>query len=473
MKKHATTIVVGAVFAALAAFLYFGQPKTREEIEEDALTLVSVDREKLAKVVITNASGTITLEKKDGGEWRVTSPRDLPAEESSLNQVKNALEGLMASDPVWENAGDEERKKAGFDTPAATVVWKSDDGKEGTLEVGRELPKNEVYYVASSGKPGIYTARKWNVEVFTKALDGFRRRKILGDLDRDSVLTILLEVPGREPLMLTRTDAVLPWYVQTPFEGRADRGKANGLLTRLANLRAEEFVDPAPTEKGLDGLRGTISVTATGGKSWTLLVGKDVAKPGVPAPLFYVRDGESGQVALAAGPLPADLAEPFNAWRDKALFDFFADDVSVVDLVLDKGTITLARNDGRMFATTAGTPVLAHSEANEFLRSTRDATVLEVGPAAPAGSAKSKELGLESPVLRARWTALDVTHELVIGNAKPGKTQRWVRTHESPSALLVDADPIVKAFTALAVKASALPATPAPAPSSAPTAPPG
>lgn len=460
MKKFSGTWILLAIFAALAIVLFVVKPKTSEEVKEESLTLVKLDREKLSKVTVTNATGTFTLEKTDGA-WKITAPNTWPVEETSLNQVKNALEGLVASDAVWPEGTPEEREKAGLAKATATVYWKSDDGKEGTLEIGRDLPKNEVYYVAASGKKGIYTARKWNVEVFTKGVTGFRRRKVLGELDRDQVTTIVLEVPGREPLLFSRADAIAPWYVQTPFNGRADRGKANGLLTRLVNLRSEEFVDEGGPPKGVPGHRGTITLAGGGGKTWSVLVGAE--KKDGEKTRFWVREGETGQLSLAEGPLPSDLAEPFAAWRDKQLFDFFTDDVTAIDLVLEKGALTLARNDDRMFATTGATPVLVNSEANELLRALRDSTILEVGPDAPAGSAKSRELGLERPVVHARWEAPGWFYEVWVGNAKPGKTQRWVRTSEGPSAVLVDGDPLVKAFTAAAVAASALP-TPTPAP---------
>ena len=181
-----------------------------------------------------------------------------------------------------------------------------------------------------------------------------------------------------------------------------------------------------------------------------------------------MREGERGQVALADSPLAVDLVDPFAAWRDKQLFDFFADDVSSIDLVLAKGPLHVARNVDRMFATTSGTPVVVNTEASRLLRSARDATVVEFGPDAPAGSAKAKELGLDNPVVLARWTELGRTTELAIGTTKPGGTLRWVRTSESPTASLVDAEPIVQAAAALAGAPSATP-TPAPSPVASPS----
>lgn len=467
MKKFTGTWIVVAVFAALLAFLLVGKPKSRDEAKEASLTLLETDREALEKVTIANRGGELVLEKKDG-VWRIAAPRELPVEESLLNQVKNALEELVASDLVWATPTDEDRKKAGLDAPEARVHFTAAGGKSGTLEVGRALPKGELRYVASSGKPGIFTIQDYDVEVFTKGLADFRRKKIL-DFERDDILTMLVEAPGREPLMLTRKDVLAPWMVSTPFTGRADRGRANGVLTKLSNLRALEFVEPPPQAEGLDGERGTFTLSGDGGKTWTVMVGAE--KKDAPG-RFYVRDGKTGAVAIADGPLPGDLKDPFSAWRDEQLFDFHVDDVRTLELVLDKGPLVVERNVDGMFATKGGEPKIVNAEATAVLRTARDAKVGELGPEAPVGSAKSRELGLETPVVHAKWTTGGddpVTLELVVGATKPGTRLRWARTNESTNALLLDAEPIVKAAAELAA-APAKPAKPAESPAATPAA---
>ena len=481
MRKFTGTWIVVAVFAALLAFLLIGKPKSRDEVKEDSLRLVSADRDALERVEIENANGTFVLERDEpeGGDatWTVTqtapaqpSATPLPVEESVLNQVKNTLSELLASDPVWTKAGDEERKKSGLADPAAVVRWKAGT-EEGTLEIGSEVPRQETFYVAASGKPGIYTASKWSLDAFTRGLDGYRRKKILA-FDRDAIRTVLVEVPGREPMMLQRTDALAPWSASTPFEGRADRGRVNGLLTRLSNLRAETFVDDPPKDSGLDGLRGTISLTDDGGSTWSVLVGAEVKAKDGGEPLFHVRAGERGAVALAKGPLPEDLVAPFSEWRDKQLFDFFVDDVTRVELSLEKGPLVVERNPDRMFETAGEASVTVNPEATGLLRALRDAEIESFGSEAPAGSAKSKELGLESPVVRATLKLGERTLELVVGATKPGTAMRWVRTNEQDTAVLVSADPIVTAAAELAAapgKAAASATEAAASPASSPS----
>jgi hypothetical protein len=271
-------------------------------------------------------------------------------------------------------------------------------------------------------------------------------------------------------MMLTRNDTLSPWSVTTPFTGRADRGKANGLLTRLTNLAAEEFVDTPAAKHGVEGLRGSVTLAGDGGKTWTVLVGAEKKKG--DKTLVEVRDGERGQVILAESALAQDVLDPFTSWRDKQLFDFFVDDVTRVALPAEATPLAFTRDEGRMFVTTGGSPVMVNDEANALLRSARDAMVVELGKDAPAGSRASTELGFEKPFVKVQWTAQEKPYELVVGAAKAGTAQRWARTHESPTAVLIDADPIVRAAASLAAASKPKPASPAASPVASATDPP-
>lgn len=470
VRKFTGTWVLVGIFAALLAFVWLANPKTKEEREEESLTLSKAKREDISRVEIAGAKGTIVLEKGDADAWKITQPRELPAEESAVNQVKNAIEELVATDRVWEAPTEADRTTAGLAPAATTVRWKAGDA-EGSLEIGKALTKGEKVYVATSRQPGIFAARKFSLEVFDKGLADFRRKKVF-EIVRDEVRSITVEAPGREPLFLTRENALAPWVVATPFKGRADRGKANGLITRMSNLRAESFVDEGAKPEGIDGLRGSITLTADGGRTFRLLVGEEKKeKTATGEPTFLARDGDRGQVVVASGPIAEDLKAPFAGWRDASLFDFATDGVKTLTLTLPEGPLVLERNADRMWATKTEPPKLLNAEATALLDALKTATVSEWGADAPAGSAKSKQYGFEAPVISATFDGDAVSGAIAIGVEKEGAV-RWVRTSESPEARAVDTSAIVTAATdlAAAAKKPAEAASPSPSASPSPTA---
>src|SRR5688500_6801316 len=136
MKRFTGTWVLVAIFAALLAFLLLGKPKSREEVREAELTIAKADRDALERFEVTNANGTFVLVKGTDDGWSLTSPIAVPVEESALNQMKNAIEELVASDVAWKKPAAEDRTRAGLDAPAATVTWKA-GGDTGTLEIGK------------------------------------------------------------------------------------------------------------------------------------------------------------------------------------------------------------------------------------------------------------------------------------------------------------------------------------------------
>ena len=240
MKKFLPTWIALGVFGALLAYLLIAKPKTKDEREEASRTLTKTKRESIDRIEVKNGSGDFLFAKQPGGEkWTfvlgtsgvATAPvwargKTFPVEDTSYNQMLNSLAGLEALDVAWEKPGDAERTKAGLaPKPTSQVRWHSEDGDH-TLAVGNATASDDGFYAETPGKPGIWVVRKYNLEVFGKGLDDYRRKKLY-DFERDDVRSLTITVKGKPgPLAMSRADPTAPWQVTTPFTGRADRGNA-------------------------------------------------------------------------------------------------------------------------------------------------------------------------------------------------------------------------------------------------------
>lgn len=462
MKAFRGTFVLVAIFGGLLAFLLIAKPKSKDEREEAAMTVVSSERDSIARIAVANTHGEFVLEKK-GEAWHLTAPVAYPVEESVSSQMLNALSELVATDVVWKAPTAEDRAKAGLAPPAATVTWTAKDG-EHTLQIGKPFAKGQSVYVAKDAHAPVFLTRAWSVEAFGKTLDELRRKKLF-DLHRDDVRDLRVEMPGRAPLAMTRADTLAPWKVESPFRGRADRGKANGLLTKIQNLRAEAFVAAPDREHGLEKPRATITLGAGDGGSHLLRIGAEAAKTGDEA-AWYAQIGTAGQVVLVKAPVLDSLAEPFEAWRDPALFDFDTESVQSLELTVGGRFVGVTRDLEKNWKTLEPQKdVLVNPEATSFLRQAKLAKAVRAGKPAPKGSAQEKAYGLHEPLLYGSWVSLQEKHEIAVGKAQPGTTARWVRTHESDVPVLVEED-LVKAAVELEEAARRPP--PSPTPTSSP-----
>ena len=450
MKKFSGTLVALALFGALLAFLLIAKPKGADERKEAALTLTSSPRESIDRIEVTNTNGAFVMSRVAGATpeaWRITSPADLALDDAVLNQMKNALSDLVAVDPVWPNATATERAQVGLDPAAIRITWHGSDG-EHTLMLGKPFAKRDQVYAQVKGQPGVFVVRKYGVDVFGKKLNDFRRHKLF-ELDRDAVRSITVETHGAGTLAATRTDVLAPWTTTTPFVGRADRGKLNNLIAKIAGLRAEDFADAPDPKQGLGAPRSKIMLTTADGTIHTLLVGAEASE----GKWF----GQAGRVSAAStaspvprgsGPLiftsgaqiPADLKDPFPAWRDRTLLDFPVEDVATLELTLDGTTRGFHRDDTKSFVANAG-GANVNPEVSQFLRTAKTATIAD-----RVENAKGPSFGFEKPAMSASWLAGTSKIEVTVGAAKG--TAHWVKTGESPAALLV-ADDLVAAARAL------------------------
>ncbi len=486
MKKFLSTWITLGLFAVLLAYLLIAKPKTKEEREEAERTVVQADRDAIDRIQIQNPRGRFVLEKT-GESWTITEPRELPAEESAVSPMLNTLSSLHASDKVWEAPTDAERERAGLKEPATVVTFRA-AGKERTLEIGGAFPQNDTVYVSARGTPAVFTVRRWNLDAFGKGLDELRRKRLFA-FDRDEVRSIAIERSGRAMLSMTRSDATAPWIATVPFAGRGDRGKANGLLTRIEGLSAKRFLDQAVPASGGGGsaapggtakeaVRATITLGLADGTTRILAVGPKSAPRGGVTEVEY-RDAATGTRIVADASLEEDLAADADEWRDSNLFDFVADEATSLELTVDGSTVAVSRGEGAAWKTTAAPENVVSAEASAFLRQAKLLTSKERGPEVPPGSHAEKRYGLSAPALRATWKVGDRTMELVVGGATQGAGGppaggsatgsgatgnpgagggRWMRTGESKNVHLVALDILA---AARALKDAAVKAPPA------------
>ena len=206
------------------------------------------ERDKADGLEITNATGTIILNRADS-VWRLTGPTsargDYGAIEGVLTKLSTTMMAAIAApevkDPVaW-----------GFDKPVATVVVKTGSSAAtlvlGTTVAGkafaRDLSRAMVFTVDESMvtdmiRPAAEYRRK---EVFDAR--GFSAREVV--LTRGAQTVTLAKVKG------AGENAAEKWTVTVTGDGAfatrdADATAADDLLTKLTGLRATTFASTAP-----------------------------------------------------------------------------------------------------------------------------------------------------------------------------------------------------------------------------------
>jgi len=245
-----TTAILFGVALVLGAFLYFyeirGEEARKEAEQAEKAVFPGVDAgDVVALQVETGEGGAARLESRDAG-WRVTSPVDFPADEAAADGMASTLAKLTAESRL---ESPEEPDVYGLGEGARVLRFET--GEEGyELRVGGKTPVGANSYVSRSGDPRVHLVPTWRLNSLQKSLDELRDRRVL-DFDRDAVAALELSWPGGGVALEEREEG---WWLTAPREARADGDAVEDLLSELAFLRAEGFVDAPPpdAEAGLE-----------------------------------------------------------------------------------------------------------------------------------------------------------------------------------------------------------------------------
>jgi hypothetical protein len=265
-------------------------------------TVFAYDRGKVERVELESPKGKVSLALQDG-QWRITAPVALRADEGAMSDVLWKARDLRATEFLAEPGG---RLAAyGLDRPRVRLsVWEKDAKEPRTLLLAPAREKDRAYAtVAAPGgpSPGVVAVDAKALDDLARSVTDLRDRSLATAFDTRDVARITIQRPA-QTLALDRTGTgEEDWALSTPKRGKARGGRVGELLWTLRNLKWKELVaeqgwDPAPY--GLGSSATTVTLTDKAGKTLAALaVGKRdgertyVRVPGQPA--LYAIDSKS------------------------------------------------------------------------------------------------------------------------------------------------------------------------------------
>jgi hypothetical protein len=289
--------------------------------------------------------GATTVIKKQGDGYQIVKPIDYAADKDSAKSAFEAIEKLDFHDIV----SDQKSRHSEFELAdgGLRVAVKKGDKLLADLHVGKAA--NDETLLRLEGKDDVWAATGFFKYQFDKEMLGWRDKHIARFEDRD-VEKIEVTHKTRGRIVISRpapTDAgaAPEWRVVEssvkvePF----DKRMATDVATTFSTLLASEFVDDAkPGETGLDSPENTITVSLRNGKQYRVLIGK---KKG--ADDTYIKMADKPQVFLIKKYTIEQLSKRPMDFRDKAVCNLTAGEVTEVTVARDKDSFVLTRPPGK------------------------------------------------------------------------------------------------------------------------------
>lgn len=203
----------------------------------------------------TTDAARIRAERADGG-WRIVEPDAHAADAVAFDAIASRLTDLVVGGRV---TGDDPPGNFGVGEEAEPIRFAA-EGEHHTLRIGRRTPVGSNTYVRADDG-GVVWVDTWRTNALRKRFADLRDRRVI-DFDHASVDRLVVEWPGGR-VVLAKSGS--EWRMVEPVAEGADRATVETLLSDLAFLNADGFIDApiSDDELGLD--EPALRITLAGG----------------------------------------------------------------------------------------------------------------------------------------------------------------------------------------------------------------
>ncbi len=156
--QQRTTIIVVAVFAVLAAFVYLVEMRTDQDTssEEDDTSVFAFSTSEVALLKVTDLTTqqSVTVERGVDGAWGITDPFQADGDDARVESVLNSLSWLLSTRTI--EGEDVDLEAFGLSVPALRVEVGLEEGDDQVLLVGSENPSGYSRYAQREGEERVY-----------------------------------------------------------------------------------------------------------------------------------------------------------------------------------------------------------------------------------------------------------------------------------------------------------------------------
>jgi len=242
-----TTVILALVAGALGAFVYFyeiaGQPE-REAVEREKRALFpGLEATEIDEIALQTPEGVDVVAERAAGAWRLREPLSFAADDLVWDGLADTLAAL-SSERVIESPqplGD-----YGLGEDQAPLRFRAGES-EYALRFGAEAPVGARVYATvlepAAPEASVLLVASARAQSFARSLVDLREKRVL-DFAPADVRRVEASWPGAS-VVLVRDAAETPFRMILPFESASDEKTLSDLLSKLAFLRAEGFVDDA------------------------------------------------------------------------------------------------------------------------------------------------------------------------------------------------------------------------------------
>jgi hypothetical protein len=250
--KQTTWILVGAlVVLAVVTFFVLRQPGETSASESSGVMLVNYDSASVDKIEVTAPGTSVTLEKQGSG-WMVTAPLHYRADQSVVTAAVGKGKNIEVKNVVSSNP--EKQHLFQVDSAGTLIQMYAGGTPVAAFRVGKPGPSYMETYVRKEGSNDVFLAEGMFTYMFSHPVKDWRDKSIYKS--EPELIRLVIYKYGDTTFTLAMKDSL--WRLNGDSVSQAT---VRTLLSSLANLQADDFVDSAlsvaPKQVALVDVDGT------------------------------------------------------------------------------------------------------------------------------------------------------------------------------------------------------------------------
>ena len=313
MKPKGLLIAV-VLLAVLGGLIFWSNKKQAAagKTTDTATKMLSIPDDQFQEIRIKKLTGEVIDLRKENGKWRLTEPKQLPADQDSVSGVVSNLSSLNADKVIEEKATD--LKPYGLNDPTLDVQVKRKDGKTDEILIGDDTPTGSGAYAKLPNDARVFTIGSFVKSSIDKRPDDLRDKRLLS-FDQDKLTRVDLQAKGQN--IEFGKNSQNEWQIVKPRPLRADSSTVNTLVDKLRDLKMDTTTaeDPAKNWAAAEKVAAASITDASGTQTVEIRRDKDKNVYAKSSAVEGIYKASSNDIADA-------VDKGLDDFRNKKLFDF-------------------------------------------------------------------------------------------------------------------------------------------------------
>jgi hypothetical protein len=324
MRK--STLVLVVIAAAVVGFVYWHEFKRAPaEKTKTHPAVFKFQPEQVATITIRRPGRTIVIERQGTG-WQITQPVDTRADKNAVKSLLNDVTLAHAAHTLTPSGN--QLKAFGLETPAATLAFKLEKGKEHRLKLGSADFSGNSAYAQADGSKEVVLVPASLLQDGKKTVQALRDNSVLG-ISSDAVQSFDLKTPsGAVDVRRVGSGESTSWSIEKPLKAGGDPSAISTLLSNVSSAKLSKVVSESAKDLARYGLtRPAISfaVNLKSGGQRALELGRKQGDQ------YYARDTSRNMVFLVPASVEKQLDQSLYNLRDKQILHGLPGDFTRID----------------------------------------------------------------------------------------------------------------------------------------------